>query len=76
MPAKRPTATMIGVSRGDRKEKWEWDSGAIFHMSHTQAGMSAYKKAPAETTVEVANETILPVDASGQLRWTWTSRVP
>ena len=31
-------------------------------MSHTQAGITAYKKAPAGTTVEVADGTNLPVD--------------
>ena len=34
-------------------------------LSHTQVGMSAYKKAPAGTTVEVADGTILPVDGFG-----------
>ena len=33
-----------------------------FHISHTQTRMTAYKKALAETTVEVADEIILPVD--------------
>ena len=33
-----------------------------FHMSHTRAGMTAYKKASPVTTVEVADENILPVD--------------
>ena len=36
-----------------------------FHMFYTQAGMTAYKKAPAETTVEVADGTIFPVDGFG-----------
>ena len=31
-------------------------------MSHTRAGKTAYKKAPAGTTVEVADGTILQVD--------------
>ena len=31
-------------------------------MPHIQAGMTAYKKATAATTVEVAHGTILPVD--------------
>ena len=34
-------------------------------MFHTQTGMTAYKKAPVRTTVEVADETILPVDGFG-----------
>ena len=34
-------------------------------MSHTQARMSVYKKAPAETTVEVADGIILPVGGFG-----------
>ena len=40
-------------------------SGTTFHMSHTRTGMIAYKKVPAGTTVEVANETILPVEGFG-----------
>ena len=36
-------------------------------MPHTQAGMTAYKKAPAETTVEVADGTILLIDGFGTL---------
>ena len=54
-----------GEARGDGKEKWDSDSGASFHMFHAQAGMTAYKKAPARTTVEVADGTILPVDRFG-----------
>ena len=34
-------------------------------MSHTQAGMTAYKKKSAGTTVEVADGTSLPVDGFG-----------
>ena len=34
-------------------------------MSHSQAGRTAYKKAPTGTTVEVAGGTILPVDGFG-----------
>ena len=34
-------------------------------MSHTQAGMTAYKKAPAGTIADVADETIFPVDGFG-----------
>ena len=33
--AVRAVAAMVGVARSDRKEEWESDSGAIFHMSHT-----------------------------------------
>ena len=36
-----------------------------FHTSHTQDGMTAYKKAPAGTTVEVDDGPILPVDGFG-----------
>ena len=36
-------------------------------MSHTQAGMTAYKKAPAGTTFDVADGTILPLDGFGTL---------
>ena len=58
-------AATIGAARGDGEEEWDSDSGASFHMSHTRAGMTAYKKAPAGTTVEVADRTILPVDGFG-----------
>ena len=51
----------------NRKEKWESDSGATFHMSHTRAGMCAYKKASPGTTVEVADGYILPVDGFGRV---------
>ena len=54
------TAT-TGATRGYGKEEWDSNSDASFHMSHTQAGMTAYKKAPG-TTVEAADGTILPVD--------------
>ena len=58
-------AATIGAARGDGKEKWDSDSGASFHMSHTRVGMTAYKRAPAGTTVEVAYGTIFPVDGFG-----------
>ena len=38
------------------------DSSASFHMHHAQGGMTAYKKAPARTTVEVADGTSLTID--------------
>ena len=58
-------AATSGAARRDSKEEWNTDSGASFHMSHPQAGMTAYKKAPAGTTVEVADRTVLPVDGFG-----------
>ena len=58
----RLVAARTGAARGDGKEKWDSDSGASFHMSHTQAGMTAYKKTPTGTITEVADGTILPVD--------------
>ena len=36
-------------------------------MSHTLAGMSAYKKASPGTTVEIADGNILPVDGFGRI---------
>ena len=47
--------------------KYEWNSDSLptFHVSHTRAGMTAYKKTPAGRTVEVADEIILPVDGFG-----------
>ena len=60
--------TTIGGARGGGKEKWDSDSGASFHMSHTQAGTTAYKTAPAGTTVEVADGTLLPIDGFGAVK--------
>ena len=36
-------------------------------MSHTRAGMSAYKKASPGTNVEIADGNILPVDEFGRI---------
>ena len=64
----RAEAAMVGAARGDRKEEWESDSGATFHMSsHTRTGMSAYKKASPGTTVDIADGNILPVDGFGRI---------
>ena len=60
-------AATIGAARGDGKGEWDSDSGASFHVSHTQAEMTAYKTAPGGTTVEVADEAILPVDGFGKV---------
>ena len=60
-----PVAATTGAARGDGKEKWDSDSGASFHVSHAQAGMTAYRKAPTGTTVEVAGGPIFPVDGFG-----------
>ena len=61
----RLIAATIEEARGDGKEEWGSYSGASFHISHTQAGMGAYKKTPAETTAEVVDGTIFPVDGFG-----------
>ena len=58
-------AATTGAARGNGKEEWDLDSGASFYVSYTQAGMTAYKKAPARTSVEVGDETILPIDVFG-----------
>ena len=58
-------AATIGAARGNGKEEWDSDYGALFRTSRTQAEMTAYMKAPAGKTVEVADETILPVVGSG-----------
>ena len=60
-------AAIVGAARGSRKEEWESDSGATFHMSHTRAGMSAYKKASPGTTVEIADGNIPWVDGFGRI---------
>ena len=67
VPEVRAVATMVGEACGDRKEEWDSDSGATFHMSHTRAGMSAYKKASPGTTVKIADGNILPVDGFGKI---------
>ena len=67
VPEVRAVAAMVGAARSDRKEEWESDSGATFHMSHTRAGMSAYKKASPGTNVESADGNILPVDGFGRI---------
>ena len=61
-------AAMVGTARGDRKEEWESDSGITFHMSHTRAGMSAYKKASPGTTAEITDGNILPVGGFGRIK--------
>ena len=58
-------AATTGAARGDGNEEWDSDSGASFHVSHRQAGMTACKKVPAGTTFEVADGAILLVDGFG-----------
>ena len=58
-------AATTEAAREEDKEEWDSDSGASFHMPHTQAGITAYKKVPAGTTVEVADGTMLPIDGFG-----------
>ena len=60
-------AATAGATRGDGKEERNSDSGASFHISHTQVGVTAYKKASAGTTVEVAGGIILTVDGFGKV---------
>ena len=67
VPEVRAVAAMVGAARSDRSEEWESDSGAIFHTSHTRAGMSAYKKASPGTNVEIADGNILPVEGFGRI---------
>ena len=67
VPEVRAVAVMVGAARSDRKEEWESDSGATFHMSHTRAGMSACEKAPPGTNIEIADGNILPVDGFGRI---------
>ena len=58
-------AATTRAARGDGKEGWDSDSGVSFHIFHTMDEITAYKKAPAGTTVEVADGIILPVDGFG-----------
>ena len=51
--------------RGDGKGERDSDSSESLYMFHTSAVMTAYKKVPAGTTVEVADGTIFPVDGLG-----------
>ena len=67
VPEVRTVAAMVGAARSERKEEWQSDSGATFHMSHTRAGMSAYMKASPGTYVEIADGNILPVDGFGRI---------
>ena len=67
VPEARAVVAMVGAARGDRKEEWESNSGVTFHMLHTRAGTSAYKKASPGTTVEIADGNILPVDGFGRV---------
>ena len=67
VPEVREVTAMVGAARSVRKEEWESDSGTTFHMSHTRAGMSAYKKASPGTNVEIADGNILPVDGFGRI---------
>ena len=67
VPEVRAMAAMVGTARGDRKEEWESDSAATFHISHTRAGLSAYKKASPGTNVEIAEGDILLVDGFGRI---------
>ena len=54
MPPSRTPRTIVQVEVGRQK-------------SHTQVGVTAYKKVPAGTTVEVADGTIMPVDRFGTI---------
>ena len=67
VPEMRAVAAMVRAARSDRKEEWESYSGATFHMSHTRAGISTYKKASPGTNVEMAGGNILPVNGFGRI---------
>ena len=67
VPEVKAVAAMVRAARGDSKKEWESHSGAIFHRSHTRAGMSAYKKASPGATVEIADGNILQVDGFGRI---------
>ena len=38
-------AATTGAAREGDEDEWDLDSGAFFHVSYTQAGMTAYKNA-------------------------------
>ena len=52
----------FSAARGGGKGEWDSNSGVTFHMPPTHAEMTAYKKAPAGTTVEVVADGAMPVD--------------
>ena len=58
-------AAMIEAAREGSEEKWNSDFGGTFHMSHTRAGMTAYKKASPGITIKVAEGSIPPIDGFG-----------
>ena len=60
-------AATTGVARGDGKEERDSDSGASFHMFHTQTRLTACKKEPAGTTFDIFDGTIFPVDRFGTI---------
>ena len=60
-------AAMVRAARGNSKEEWESGSGDTLPMSHTRAGVSAYKKVSPGTIVEIADGNILPVDGFGRI---------
>ena len=62
-----PIAAMMRAARRGSKEKFESESTKTFYRSNTRAGMAAYKKPSPETTVEVADGKILPVDGFGTI---------
>ena len=75
VPEVRAMAAMVGATRGDRKEEQESDSGAIFHRSHTRAGMSAYKKASRGRPLRSSTVTFYRWTDSEESTWIWTNRV-
>ena len=60
VPEVREVTAMVEAARSVRKEEWESDSGATFHMSHTRAVTPG-------TNVEIADGNILPVDGFGRI---------
>ena len=58
----------IGAARGDDKGERDSDSGTSFHMSHAQAGMTAYKQAPALRLLRSLMGPFCQVTGSVQLR--------
>ena len=61
-------AIMVREAHEYSKEEWDSDSDATFHPPQTRTGMAAYKKASPERTVEVTDETIIPVDGFGTIQ--------
>ena len=68
-------AIMVGAARDNRKEEWESDSGATFHMSHTRTRMSDIARRRRGRPLRSPTVTFYWWTGSEESRWIWTNRV-